>query len=166
MRVPRYSANVGVKVGGRSTPIGRSEAIRAIVGHENGFDSIGANDLGHLLDRQFGGGRGDSGGWEVLLPEPKRAVHGGFVGKEDDSRERRGQVRAIRRRDRTSGGSSGCAMAASKLWSKSGRRSAAALMHGAASGDRCLTISSEGSTAQTTRSVAHEPVPAPTFTTV
>ena len=58
-------------------------------------------------------------------------------------------------------------MAASKLWSNSGSRSAAALIHGAASGDRCLTISSEGSTAQTTRSVgSYEPLPAPTLTTV
>ena len=55
------------------------------MGHENGLDSIGANGLCHLLDRQFGRGRRAAGGWEVLLPEPKRAVHGGLVGKQDDS---------------------------------------------------------------------------------
>jgi hypothetical protein len=61
------------------------DAIRAIVGHENGLDSIGADGLCHLLDRQFRGRRRAAGGREVLLPEPKRAVDGGLIGKHDNS---------------------------------------------------------------------------------
>jgi hypothetical protein len=40
---PRYAtAHAGVKVGGRSAPISRSETVRAILGHQNGLDSVRA----------------------------------------------------------------------------------------------------------------------------
>lgn len=88
-RQPRQAgdaaANIGIQISGRSAPVSRPEAVRAIVRHENGFDSIGANDLGDLLDGHFGGCRDARGGREVLLPEPKSAVDGWLIGEDDHS---------------------------------------------------------------------------------
>src|ERR1700722_19894647 len=101
---------------------------------------------------------------------PVLLVHG-VAGKaqEDHGDEETAAKRTIRRARRTSSRNPAMGsdqwwvvripMAASKLWSNSGRHSAAALMHGAASADRCFAISSEGSTARRTRSAAsYEPV--------
>jgi hypothetical protein len=58
-------------------------------------------------------------------------------------------------------------MAASKLPSSNGSSSATALTTGAASSGRWAIITSDGSTATTSRSCgSYDPAPAPTFTTV
>ena len=59
------------------------------------------------------------------------------------------------------------AIAASNEPSANGSCSATARTAGAEPGERCAIITSEGSTAVTSRSVgSYEPVPAPTLTTV
>ena len=55
------------------------------MGHENALDPVGANDLRHLRDRQFRGGRDAPGGGEVLLPQPEPAVDSRLVREQDDS---------------------------------------------------------------------------------